>query len=206
MNFKSLLLSILILNSLMLYSQKSQVQQPAFITGNSHDTIAKNRLGLIIGGLQTFPEYLHGTTNFSVSMIWIFDHYKKLSTETGITLYQKGFEVTDPHSNWYLYNSSFKDTYLQVPLHVTYKPFAKSGFSIVYGIAGSCVINKRYTEPFYGNNLIYEVDAHGGFQFEQPLDAEISFIARGMFEYVLYRTSKPVSHAIIGSAGLLFNL
>lgn len=159
------------------------------------------QIGFATGVLRSFPENLRGATSFSISMIYIFDNYKKLSTEIGLTIYQKGFSATD----WNSHYGSFTSTYLQVPFHVLYEPFENSGISLVYGIAGSCVISQRNTVPLYTEDLIYEISAHAGPQFELPLNNTISFITRVIYEYPLYRTDAYEVHALTGTVGLLFD-
>ncbi len=161
------------------------------------------QLGVIVGALQSFPENRRGATTFSVSMIYVFDKFKKLSTETGLTIYQKSFTAT---LGWNSYPGGFNSTYLKLPLNFVYQPFPKSGFATVIGFAGSCVISQRYTKALHTGDFTYEITANAGVQYELPLNNTISFITRAVYEYPLFRNDEFKVQALTGSAGLLFNL
>ncbi len=164
------------------------------------------QLGFTVGALRSFPENRKGATTFSVSMIYVFDNSKKLSTETGLTIYQKAFSGTLGNSQWYSGSGSFNSTYLKLPLNIIFTPILSSGFSAVAGIAGSCVISERYTKPLYTEDFTYEITANAGFQYELPLNNTLSFITRAVYEYPLFRNDTYKVQALTGSAGLLFNL
>lgn len=208
MNFKPLLLLILIANSLTAYCQDKQYHKlqpgvaagffstyPAKETGRSDMSDFSGETKPIITALGIIP--IKGNLSFQT----------ELSVMRKIYRYKQLVAFPDPEVP-ILWGAALNEVHLQVPLLLRYQLLKKPVISILAGGAFSFKIKSHQNTMFdYDSPAnVFEASFETGLQIQQPITPWLSIFGQSKYDFMLYRNDIHKINALNGSAGLIFRL